>query len=132
MRQESALWAPSPDTSNSEQEDALRLLDDSHRMLLAILLGVIMQVRSLELERCRLLGEDAPGVEQLQLGASLLTVWALMGFQQQAQGLDDPCEQTLGSVSLTVGLIRLMKLLCPDNTPETEAEDVIELAEPLE
>jgi len=129
MRQEGALWAASP-SSSAPQEDALRLLDNSHRLLLAILFGVILQVRSLELERCRLLGQNAPGVERLQLGASLLTVWALMGFQQQAQELDDPGEQVLGSTSLTIGLIRLMKLLCP--ATEAEQEAILELAEPLE
>ena len=53
MKQESSLWAPSPQVGS---EDVLRLLDESHRLLSAILLGVIMQMRSLELERCRLLG----------------------------------------------------------------------------
>lgn len=134
MRQEGALWAPSP-IGRAAQEDALRLLDESHRLLLAILLGVVMQVRSLELERCQLLGDDTPGtaseVRQLQLGASLLSVWALMGFHLQAQELDGPCEQTLGSTSLTIGLIRLMKLLNPE-PGQTEQDEIADITEPLE
>lgn len=124
MKQESSLWAPSPLAGS---EDVLRLLDESHRLLSAILLGVIMQMRSLELERCRLLGARVQGVEQLQLSASLLSVWALMGFNRQAGELSDPCDQTLGSASLTIGLIRLMKLLAPEQTLQ---EEVVEFTEP--
>ena len=124
MKQESSLWAPSPQAGS---EDVLRLLDESHRLLSAILLGIIMQMRSLELERCRLLGARVQGVEQLQLSASLLSVWALMGFNRQAGELSDPCDQTLGSASLTIGLIRLMKLLAPEQTLQ---EEVAEFAEP--
>lgn len=130
MRQESALWSSSP-VGQAAQENALRLLDESQRLLLAILLGVGMQLRSLELERCRLLGADVQGIEQLQLGASLLSVWALMGFNRQAGELDDPCNQTLGSASLTISLIRLMKLLNPQ-TGQTAQEEIIDLAEPLD
>lgn len=132
MRQEGALWAPSP-TGRAAQEDALRLLDESHRLLLAILLGVIMQMRSLELERCRLLGdadpENASQIKQLQLGASLISVWALMGFHRQAQELDGPCEQTLASTSLTTGLIRLMKLLNPEPGQAVQ-EEIADITEP--
>ncbi len=124
MKQESSSWAPSPQAGS---EDVLRLLDESHRLLSAILLGVIMQMRSLELERCRLLGARVQGVEQLQLSASLLSVWALMGFNRQAEELSDPCDQTLSSASLTIGLIRLMKLLAPEQTLQ---EEVAEFTEP--
>ena len=55
MRQEGALWGPQP-ASESGREEALRLLDESSRLLLGILTAVAMQIRSLELERCRLLG----------------------------------------------------------------------------
>lgn len=128
MRQEGSLWGPSPG-GQADGEEALELLDQSYRLLSAILLGVIMQLRSLELERCRLLGAPVSGVEQLQLGASLLSVWALAGFNRQAQGLNDPCDKTLGSTSLAIGLIRLMKLLCPGQGGG-EAE-VLELTEPV-
>ena len=73
MRQEGALWGPQP-ASESGREEALRLLDESSRLLLGILTAVAMQIRSLELERCRLLGGGAQGIEDLQLGASLLSV----------------------------------------------------------
>lgn len=128
MRQEGSLWGPSPG-GQADGEEALELLDQSYRLLSAILLGVIMQLRSLELERCRLLGSQVSGVEQLQLGASLLSVWALAGFNRQAQGLDDPCDKTLSSTSLAIGLIRLMKFLCPGQGGG-EAE-VLELTEPV-
>lgn len=128
MRQDGALWAPSP-TSGAAQEDALRLLDESYGLLQAIFLAVGMQLRSLELERCRLLGGQVRGVEQLQLGASLLSVIALAGFDRQAGEIGEPCDRTLSSASFTIGLIRLMKLLAPEGG---ETEEITGLAEPLE
>lgn len=113
--------------------EALGLLEESERLLWAILLGVGMQLHSLELERCRLLGDGTLGdeVRQLQLSATLLSVWGLMGFQQQAMSVGDSCEQSLGSASLIIGLMRLMRQLCP-KPQEPAAQDVLQLAEPLD
>ncbi len=132
MRQESALWAQASPGTGSDEE-ALGLLDESMGLLFGILIGVGMQLCSLELERRRLMGcgpDTGAKTEQLQLGASLLSVWALMGFRRQAAGFGDPCEQTLGSASLTIGLIRLMRLLCPE--PESPVQEAVELSEPLD
>ena len=123
MRQEGALWGPQP-ASESGREEALRLLDESSRLLLGILTAVAMQIRSLELERCRLLGGGAQGIEDLQLGASLLSVWALAGFSRQAGERDDQCDKTLGLTSLTIGLIRLMRLLYPKSAAREEAAEL--------
>ena len=123
MRQEGALWGPQP-ASESGREEALRLLDESSRLLLGILTAVAMQIRSLELERCRLLGGGAQGLEDLQLGASLLSVWALAGFSRQAGERDDQCDKTLGLTSLTIGLIRLMRLLYPESAAREEAAEL--------
>ena len=123
MRQEGALWGPQP-ASESGREEALRLLDESSRLLLGILTAVAMQIRSLELERCRLLGGGAQGIEDLQLGASLLSVWALAGFSRQAGERDDQCDKTLGLTSLTIGLIRLMRLLYPESAARGEAAEL--------
>ena len=123
MRQEGALWGPQP-ASESGREEALRLLDESSRLLLGILTAVAMQIRSLELERCRLLGGGAQGIEDLQLGASLLSVWALAGFSRQAGERDDQCDKTLGLTSLTIGLIRLMRLLYPASASREEAAEL--------
>lgn len=113
--------------------EALGLLEESERLLGAILLGVGMQLHSLELERCRLLGDGTLGdeVRQLQLSATLLSVWGLMGFQQQAMSVGDSGEQSLGSASLIIGLMRLMRQLCP-KPQEPAAQDVLQLAEPLD
>ena len=113
--------------------EALGLLEESERLLGAIPLGVGMQLRSLELERCRLLGDGTLGadIRQLQLSATLLSVWGLMGFWRQAMSAGDSCEQSLGSASLIIGLTRLMRQLAP-KSQETAAQDVLQLAEPLD
>lgn len=112
------------------ERDMLGRLEESKGLLLGILIGVAMQMRSLDLARCRLLGEEAPGVEELQLGASLLSVWALMGFQRQALSAGDPWDQNVGMASLAIGLIRLTRLLHPE--PEAPVQEAVTLSEPLD
>lgn len=114
--------------------EALGLLEESECLLRAILLGVGMQLRSLELERCRLLGDGNLGddnIRQLQLSATLLSVWGLMGFWRQSMSAGDSCEQSLGSASLIIGLMRLMRQLAP-KLQEPVAQDILQLAEPLD
>ena len=110
--------------------EALGLLEESECLLRAILLGVGMQLRSLELERCRLLGDGNLGddnIRQLQLSATLLSVWGLMGFWRQSMSAGDSCEQSLGSASLIIGLRQLAPKL-----QEPVAQDILQLAEPLD
>lgn len=135
MRQDSvpkdaALWAR-PSGDGQSREEALELLEESKALLLAILIGIVMQLRSMDLARCRLLGEEAPGVEELQTGASLLSILALIGFQRQAVSAGDQCEQNLGLISLAIELIRLMRLLYPKRG-ESPPEEAVELSGPLD
>lgn len=126
MRETGGLWGPMPDMARKEEEEALGLLEESQGFLRSILLGVALQYRSLDMERQRILaGEQAeapagPGPIQVQAAASLITLWALLGFQQQAQCLaeeearqglpPDPMDIKLGAVSILVSLIRIFRL----------------------
>lgn len=119
------MWGPAPDFTGRENQEALRLLEESQGLLRTILLGVALQYRSLDMERCRLL-EDAssqqgPGPEEVQAAASLITLCALFGFQRQAEGIaaqtaqaggcPDMMDVKLGAVSILVTLLRLYRLL---------------------
>lgn len=126
VRGTGGLWGPSPDTARKEAEEALGLLEESQCYLRSILLGIALQYRSLDMERQRILaGEQAgslcgPGPVQVQGAASLITLWALLGFQQQAQHLacgaaqrglqPDMMDVKLGAVSILVSLLRLFRL----------------------
>lgn len=141
MRETGGLWAAAPDTGGSMEEEALRLLDESQGYLRAILLGVALQYHSLDIERCRLLAEGqnqpGPSPEEVQAAASLITLWALLGFQRQAEGIaaqaalaggpTDMADVQLGSVSILVTLIRLVRLLAG---PATGLEGFGELNQP--
>lgn len=122
MRETGGLWAAAPDVGGREQEEALRLLEESQALLRTILLGIGLQYRSLDLERCRVMGEEQPGPDpaSIQIAASLVTLCALFGFQRQAEGLaagaaqagspTDMMDVKLGAVSILVTLLRLVRL----------------------
>lgn len=124
MRETGGLWGPVPDISRKEEEEALRLLEESQGFLRTILMGVALQYRSLDMERCRLLsGEENPSgptPEAVQTAASLITLCALFGFQRQAEEIDrqtaasgtdpDMMDVKLGAVSILITLIRLVRL----------------------
>lgn len=105
-----------------ETQGALGLLQDSQGYLQAIQLGIALQYHSLDIERCLLLGGTPPGPapQAVQTAASLLTLWALLGFQRQAEGLaaqaaqpgaqPDTMDVKLGAVSILLTLIRLARL----------------------
>lgn len=116
MNSSGALWSAAPGVGAEETQTGLRLLENSQALLRTILLGVALQYRSLTLESCRLLGQEtAVDPKSLQAAASLITLCALLGFQQQAEELasqgGSPMEVQLGAVSILVGLIRLFLLL---------------------
>ena len=129
--QEAALACREAELS-PELQEGLRLLDNSQGLLRTIFLGLAMQYRSLDLQRCQLLAsaEDPEaelcGVQPraVQIAASLITLCALFGFQKQAQGLardtaqegvcPDLTEVKLGSIVILVALIRLFRLTSPE------------------
>ena len=124
MRGTGGLWASVPDMASREKQEALRLLEESQGLLGAILMGVALQYRSLDMERAKLLagGEEAcgPGPEDVRMAASLITLCALFGFQRQAEGLaareaqsgeaPDMMDVKLGAVSILISLLRLARL----------------------
>ena len=138
-------------------EEGLRLLDNSQKLIRTVFLGLALQYRSLDLQRCQLLAQaENPeaascGLQPraVQAAASLITLCALFGFQKQAQelvcqtaqagGCPDTMDVKLGAVIILVALIRLIRLTRPECPPsgeeaqlspqEEEAEELVELEE---
>lgn len=124
MRGTGGLWGHVPDTSSLENLETLRLLEESQGFLGAILMGVALQYRSLDMERARLLTgtEEAPGPgpKEVQTAAALITLCALFGFQRQAEETaartaqsgeaPDMMDVKLGAVSILISLLRLVRL----------------------
>ena len=73
MRGTGGLWASVPDMASREKQEALRLLEESQGLLGAILMGVALQYRSLDMERARLLGDGCGDPKEMQAAASLVT-----------------------------------------------------------
>ena len=145
MKGQGGLWAHMPSLAGREQEDALRLLEESQRFLLYILAGVALQYKSLDLERQKLLGQGCVDIEprNMQQAASLITLGALFGFQGQAErlaartaqagGVPDEMDVKLGAVSILVSIIRLFRLMTPEPEPNPQAQaaqDLEQLTEP--
>lgn len=116
-----------------ELREGLDLLEESQAMLRAILFGLALQYHSLDMERCKLLGQtpekDPKG---LQAAASLVTLGALFGFQGQAErlaeqtvqagGQPDRMDVKLGATSILVTMIRLFRLLNEPQEPNAQAQ----------
>ncbi len=87
-------------------------LEEYRGYLEAILMAVAMQLRSL----------DEPSSLALQTAASLITLWALFGFQ----GLvEDPVDARLGATNILITLIRLVRLQNPRTAREAmETPDI--------
>lgn len=146
MKGEPGLWASAPETAGGELKEGLALLDESQQWLRIIMLGVILQYASLDVQRQKLLTPEAAGPEPqcMQAGASLLTLGALFGFQRQAERLaaqeaqscanPDMMDVKLGATSILVTMIRLLRLVQSSNTAgEAGALEETELlSEPVE
>lgn len=124
MRGAGGLWGHMPDTGSLEKLETLRLLEESQGLLGAILMGVALQYRSLDMARARLLSGGAeapgPGPEAVQTAAALVTLCALFGFQRQAEEAaartaqsgeaPDMMDVKLGAASILISLLRLARL----------------------
>ncbi len=121
--------------TDKELEDGLALLRESQAFLQAILFGVALQYHSLDLEREKLLGQSAGADPQtLQMIASLVTLGALFGFQNQAECLADQkasagetpdmMDVKLGATSILVTMIRLFRLLGERWEPQSQANSL--------
>ncbi len=135
---EAALRKPDP-----ELLESLRILNNSQALLRTILLGTAMQYRSLDVQRQLLLSRElevesapcGPSPQEIQTAASLLVIYALLGFQQQAErlarqeaalhgGCADLTDVKLGATVILVSLIRLARLnrpVCPAGNPREQA-----------
>lgn len=131
MRNGGALWGHAPNLTGREQEESLALLDESQYLIGLIMLGVMLQFQSLNLERRRLLGNGggmAP--KSMQAAASLVTLGALFGFQGQANRLGEQCDAMLGANSIVIALIRLFRLL-GRSSEESAEKQALALDEPV-
>lgn len=139
MREEGALRASASGQTGRERGEALGLLAESQQLLVYIIVGVLLQYHSLDLERQKLLGQGGEGAFNMQAAASLISLGALFGFQNQAERLAcqtaqageaaDMMDVKLGATSILVLLIRLFRLMA--SRSEGEMEEVEELTEPI-
>ena len=112
---------------SGELAEGLRLLDNSQELLRALFLGLALQYRSLDVQRCLLLQEENPEIScgeltplALQNAAYLIILCVLLGFQKQTEELaqqsaeagscPDLTDVKLGATSIAVSLIRLFRL----------------------
>lgn len=125
---------------SEELQEQLALLENSQGLIRAVLLGVAMQYKALDLQKCLLLesARDAqtvdtascPDPKAIQIAASLIVLYALFGFQKQAEGIacqtaqaggcTDWTEPKLNATVILVALIRLCRLAASGNTAASE------------
>lgn len=117
-------------TVPDEIQAQLQLLDTSQRYICVILIGILLQYGALSLQREQLLSSvfcpSAPipckgEPEAMRLTASLLVLFSLLGFQNQAETLNaqacaagqqpDCAEPILGGTAILIALIRFVRLL---------------------
>ncbi len=134
-----------------ELAESLALLDEAQAYLRAIFLGLALQYRSFDMRRALLLcRESQPEINPtaVQTAASLITLCALFGFQNQTErlacqeaqagGVPDLTDVKLGAAVILIALIRLVRLQrpAPDGSrraavtvPQQEAELEEELSD---
>ncbi len=117
----------------AEVRSQLSLLDDAQLNLLFILVSIVLRIQTLQVQRGLLLAEafspgefDAsacPDPFVMQVVASVLTFYALIGFQKQSQGIAAQTaaagqdtsaadtESLLGMIVILVSLVRFGLLL---------------------
>ena len=112
---------------SEELAEGLRLLDNSQELLRALFLGLALQYRSLDVQRCLLLRQQDLEIScgelpplALQNAAYLIILCVLLGFQKQIEELaqqsaeagscPDLTDVRLGATSIAVTLIRLFRL----------------------
>lgn len=137
--------------------EQLALLDNSQAMIRTIFLGLGLQYKALDLQRDQLLAAACdntnalsccPDPKAMQLSGSMIILYALLGFQKQAEGIvaktreaglcPDMTDVQLNAIIIVIALIRLSKLAAPQppaqNAAEAQAEELEELeleADPL-
>lgn len=136
-----------------EVKAQLDLLDEAEFNLLFILVSIVLRFHILDVQRGMLLTQtlcpeefqanDYPDPFVMQVVASILTLYALFGFHQQAQGIasqaqaagGDACPQEMEALlSLIVILVSLIRfgLLLDTNPALTQTQEPAALAADLE
>ncbi len=125
---------------SKEAQEQLALLENSQGLIRSILLGISLQYKALEQQKQLLLGQaqnpqnaDAACLDpkNIQIAASLIVLYALFGFQQQAEDIARQTAQTgvcpdwtepkLNATVILVALLRLCRLISPENSPAAES-----------
>ena len=125
---------------SKEAQEQLALLENSQGLIRSILLGISLQYKALEQQKQLLLGQaqnpqnaDAACLDpkNIQIAASLIVLYALFGFQQQAEDIARQTAQTgvcpdwtepkLNATVNLVALLRLCRLISPENSPAAES-----------
>lgn len=112
--------------------DQLCVLDNTQSLIRTIFLGLAMQYNALSVQRTALLTQEPPCTDpkKIQIAASVIILYALFGFQKQAEELacagQDSCgcadftDAKLNATVLLVALIRLFRLSSSASAQETE------------
>ena len=134
----------------------LEILDNSQRLVFISLLGILLQYKSIDAQRDTLLSNAfcsdsvqpacLPDPKTMRLGASLLIILALLGFQVQTEELNrqaaaagqDPnaSESVLNSTAIAIAMIRYLQLVqaacqTPASPNQSELQDNIDELSPL-
>ena len=124
---------------SEELKEGLHLLENSQRLIRTLFLGLALQYRSLDAQRCLLLQEENPDLScgepsplTLQNAAFLIILYVLLGFQKQTEALarqsaqagncPDLTDVKLGATSILISLIRLIRLNCSGESVSSSAE----------
>ena len=140
-----------------ELQNQLSLLENSQSLIRSILLGVSLQYKALDVQKCQLLESarnpndknitSCQDPKSIQIAASLIVLCALVGFQKQAEEIacqtaqagicPDWTEPKLNATVILVALIRLVRLASPEkvleqgetkiSSQDQEAEEVEDL-----
>ena len=139
--------------------EKLYLLENSQGLIRTIFLGIALQYKALDQQKCLLLEnfrnpenkrqDTCPDPKSMQIAASLIVLSALFGFQKQAETIacqtaqegvcPDWMEPKLNATVILVAILRLCRLAAPAldasagrSLPETAETQEVRQAEELE
>lgn len=136
---------------NSALCEQVKIIENSQSLIRTIFLGLAMQYKSLDMQHQQLCDiicgqedgtEPCPDPKAIQIGASLIILYALLGFQNQAKGIARQTEESglcpdatdiqLGALVILVALIRLFRLAAPqppapEDPQQAQAQQLQEL-----
>lgn len=136
------LTVRTPQQLSEEVQGQLAVLNNTEDLIELIVAGLALQLKAVDVQRSMLLdsaccpdtfrAECYPDPQAFRLGASLITLYALLGFQNQSVSLaeqacsagetPDTVEPTLGSIIILIALIRFFRLLQAGQTGDAPSE----------